>query len=115
VIKPLRGVRTWLKQEGCPGRWVETAACLEFRDRIKGAELQGEKLQQTVLESLCRDLPVIVLPAPAQLAAVIKNQQRYFESTGIDYRLIDKEGCTVILAAAVEHADPDLIRQSLGA
>ncbi len=52
VVLPIRSARRWLKHTGCHVNEVPSEACIVLRGKIKAVELETEKLQQEVLESL---------------------------------------------------------------
>ena len=52
VVLPIRSTRTWMKQTGCTAEGVPAEACMALREKIKSVELETERLQQEVLESL---------------------------------------------------------------
>ena len=53
VVKPIRSVRTSLKESGCTALPVDESACMKYREHVKQIELEAEKLQQMSLEGLC--------------------------------------------------------------
>lgn len=79
VVRPLRSVRRWMKQEVGSHSLVVAKSSLELRERIKELELAAEKLQQHGLEAL----PLEVDDAGG-LHAVAANLRQYFASLGVE-------------------------------
>ncbi|MGY8815800.1 MAG: TIGR02444 family protein, partial [Gammaproteobacteria bacterium] len=52
TVKPLRNIRTWLKDQGCKEISSNINDCMRYRDKIKSIELEAEKMQQLTLESI---------------------------------------------------------------
>jgi len=99
VVRPLRGVRRWMKAAGCNSELLDLAACQDVRERVKAAELRAEKLQQEALEALplqCRQDG----PIPAGPRAVAANLRRYCREAGIDWSEDVRAKLGVILRAA---------------
>lgn len=55
VIEPLRSVRRRMKEPVLPAAFAGPLA--DLRERVKGLELEGERLELHVLEARTRDLP----------------------------------------------------------
>ena len=95
VVRPLRAVRRWMKQTGCGSGPMDAAACLALRERIKGVELEAEKLQQLALASL--PLP----PGRAEgLTGVAANFRRYFMAIDATLAKVTVERLLVVVRAA---------------
>ncbi|NNE37239.1 MAG: TIGR02444 family protein, partial [Gammaproteobacteria bacterium] len=54
TVKPLREIRSWLKDTGCMQYSFDSDTCMSYRDKIKAVELEAEKMQQITLESYCQ-------------------------------------------------------------
>lgn len=111
TVKPLRSIRIWLKQEGCHGQHINIEGCMEFREKVKGVELQAEKLQQLTLENLCRKVPAFESSAAGRLEAVVKNLKRYLQSAGIDIRGIESRHLETFIKACIDGAEAKQIRE----
>jgi len=103
VVKPLRGVRRWMKADGCHDSLMDAKACMDLRATVKATELRAEKLQQAVLESLPLAAPDSGHPAPGP-AAVAANLRRYCAAAGIDWSEEVRAKLGVILRAAFPRA-----------
>lgn len=73
VVVPLRGVRTWLKQ---PTDFFNNAGASALRDRVKGIELEAERLQQ---EALFAAFPMESLGAAAPAGEAARDNARAYE------------------------------------
>lgn len=99
VVRPLRGVRRWMKSSGCAHELVVLDDCMALRQAIKSDELRAEKLQQAALESLPRigrskgQIP----PGPRAVSA---NLQLYCKAAGIAWSEEVRSRLGVILRAA---------------
>jgi uncharacterized protein (TIGR02444 family) len=113
VVRPLRGVRTWMKSEGCPDPRMPTESCMQLREKIKGLELNAEKIQQSVLESLALSFPEITLELPAQLEAIKNNIFQYFDTVNISNDDFIREKLSVVIAAGVTDFTEDKIQSAL--
>jgi uncharacterized protein (TIGR02444 family) len=108
VIRPLREVRAGLKAElatppasGIAARWPELTAAL--RQRVLGAELDGEHLEQLLLAILADDL----IDGPScGVAVATRNLCRYWRFTGED-----RPALRIVLQAAF----PDVVPARIGA
>jgi uncharacterized protein (TIGR02444 family) len=114
TVKPLRGVRNRLKQDGCHGQFINIEACMQFREKVKAIELQAEKLQQLTLENLCRKIPAFESSGAGRLEAVVKNLGRYLQSAGIGVSKVDTELLVSFIGACLDDADPARIRGMIG-
>lgn len=99
VVRPLRGVRRWMKSSGCASDLVVFDDCMDVRQQIKSAELRAEKLQQAALESLPRSTRrgEQIPPGPQAVSA---NLQRYCKAAGIAWSEEVRSRLGVILRAA---------------
>jgi len=111
TVKPLRNVRTWLKQSGCHLSHIDTASCMEFREEIKGIELQAEKIQQTTLESYCKNTSTIDLSPVFQLEAIVNNLKQYFAAADITYHNIPHKYLEIVADASIENLTPEIISE----
>jgi len=99
VVRPLRGVRRWMKAGGCSDELLNLEACQAVREQVKAIELRAEKLQQEALEALplenLRDKR-----APAGPRAVAANLRRYCHEAGIAWSEEVRSKLGIILRAA---------------
>ena len=77
VVRPLRQVRRWMKQEACGSGTVDEETCVALREQVKATELAAEKLQQLTLAAL--QLPK---GGAGGLETVASNLRRYFSAMG---------------------------------
>jgi uncharacterized protein (TIGR02444 family) len=110
VVRPLRGVRRWLK---APGPAVPADQAEPLRQRIKGLELDAEHAEQLALAALlggdgARGAP----PAPEHAATALRY---YFEIIGISPDDADRRQLTVLLAAAFPETPPGRLAALLAA
>jgi len=98
VVRPLRGVRRWMKSSGCAMDGMEFETCSELRERVKATELQAEKLQQSVLASLAEGSAGGDTPAGPR--AVSANLSRYCDAAGIPWSEPVRLKLGIILRAA---------------
>lgn len=101
VVRPLRGARRWMKEAGCAAPAMDTQSCLALRERIKRVELEAEKLQQHMLESLARTATGPAGPAPAA-----DNIRDYFRTIGVPWDPATTGRVAVILRSAFPGAAP---------
>ena len=113
VVRPLRGVRTWMKSDGCADPRMPTETCMELREKIKGLELQAEKIQQSVLESLITSFPETDATLPAQLDAIKNNIFQYFDTVDISNDDFIRENLSVVIGAGVTDFTEDQIQSAL--
>jgi len=99
VVRPLRGVRRWMKSDGCAMAGMDLEACANLRETVKATELKAERLQQAVLESL-RAVSPAGSGAAAGPAAVSANLRRYCEAAGISWSDEVRRNLGIILRAA---------------
>lgn len=111
VVRPLRGVRTWMKHNGCQDPRMPTERCMEYREKVKGVEFTAEKIQQDVLESLTEKAVQENLNEVEKLKAVIENVRQYLVI--IDIKLdefVKGHLTTIIEAALVGHPREGIIK-----
>jgi len=101
VVRPLRGVRNWMKNEGCPDPDIPVEGCMNLRERIKKVELEAEQMQEIIMESLVETIPEVSLSVAAQTRSATLNLRRYCEAEGIDWDHETQTRLNVILRAAV--------------
>ena len=102
VVKPLRGVRSWLKTEGCEDQHIVRHDCQSYREKVKKLELAGEKIQQEVLESMVAGLKEDELTLQVQLASMVLNSEAYFSYLRVDMDKVLKTHLSVIVATAIK-------------
>ncbi len=104
VVRPLRSVRSWMKNEGCLDPDIPVERCMSLRERIKKVELEAEQMQEIVMESLVKTIPEATLGVTSQARAAMLNLRRYCEAEGIDWDHATQIHLDVILQAAIPHA-----------
>ena len=100
VVKPLRGVRSWMKSTGCVDSRVPTEACMSYREKVKGTELAAEKMQQEVLSSLSTEKPKD-MESNKQLLAVADNVHQYFVLINVELEGVVLANLATIIQAAM--------------
>ena len=113
VVRPLRGARTWMKSDGCSDPRMPTRTCMELREKIKGLELNAEKIQQSVLESLISSFPETTATLPAQLDAITNNVFQYFDMVNINNDDFIREKLSVAIEAGVTDFTREQIKSAL--
>jgi len=99
VVRPLRGVRRWMKADGCGNKLLDFEICQDVRERVKATELRAEKLQQEALEALpLQSLKENRIPAGPR--AVAANLRRYCQEAGIAWSEEVRSKLGIILRAA---------------
>jgi len=101
VVRPLRHVRTWMKLDGCHDPRIPTETCMAFREKVKGMEVNAEKIQQDVLDSLTLSIPEKDLALPDQLSAMTININQYFKIINIVVDDFVREKLLIIIQATV--------------
>lgn len=101
VVRPLRGVRSWMKLTGCANPVLPQQDCLDLRERIKQVEFEAEKLQENVMQSLLESCPPVALDSRAQTAAAVLNLQRYCVAESIAWDEQTQARLMLILKAAL--------------
>jgi uncharacterized protein (TIGR02444 family) len=113
VVRPLRNVRTWMKLEGCEDTRIATDTCMDFREKVKGVEINAEKLQQEVLETLTEVLKKRDLSIAQQLEAIAKNIIQYFDTVNIVLDEFVQTRLLIIIEAGLIEASEGDIRNAL--
>lgn len=92
AVLPLRSIRQWLKNSGCNDSRVETERCMALRERIKGAELEAERVQQRALALLTEPTQPAASTVEQQVEAIVCNLRRYLNIRRvlIDERVRDR-------------------------
>jgi len=109
VVRPLRNVRTWMKLEGCEDTRIATDTCMNFREKVKAVEINAEKMQQEVLETLTEVLATNDLSVAQQLEAIAKNIIQYLDTVNIvPDELVQTELLTIIKAGLIEASTGDI-------
>ena len=113
VVKPLRGVRSWLKTEGCEDQHIVQEDCQSYREKVKKLELAGEKIQQEVLQSMVAGYKEIDETLQIQLASMLRNSEAYFSYLRVDMDKVLKTHLSVIAAAAIKQLSADEVLTKL--
>ena len=112
VVVPLRGIRTWMKTEGCDDARIDKSKCQEYRERVKKLELAGEKMQQEVLQTLVADVDESQQAESAQVQAMLANCRAYFLTLGLEMKgEVNEQVATIIVAALGGIARDDVLGQ----
>jgi uncharacterized protein (TIGR02444 family) len=85
VVRPLRSVRIWMKNQGCSAPDIPVERCMKLRERIKKVELGAELMQEIVMESLVDTIPEVTLSVAEQARTAMLNLRCYCEAEGIDW------------------------------
>ena len=86
---------------------------MELREKIKGLELNAEKIQQSVLESLISSFPETTATLPAQLDAITNNVFQYFDTVNINNDDFIREKLSVAIEAGVTDFTKEQIQSAL--
>jgi hypothetical protein len=86
---------------------------MELREKIKGLELNAEKIQQSVLESLISSFPETTATLPAQLDAITNNVFQYFDMVNINNDDFIREKLSVAIEAGVTDFTREQIKSAL--
>ena len=84
VVRPLRAVRRWMKQDVYESLQPETQSVSGLREKIKSNELSAEKIQQDLLLASVEDLGGKQMNVEEQLDAVVENILLYLDKKGIE-------------------------------
>jgi uncharacterized protein (TIGR02444 family) len=100
VVRPLRGVRRWMKSDGCSDPLADFDTCMALREAVKKVELRAEKSQQAALESMLLRQQSGGRQNHGIPAAAGTLLQRYCEAAGIAGSEEVRQKLAVILGAA---------------
>lgn len=107
VVRPLRGVRSWMKRTGCVDSRVAMKECMDYREKVKGVEFIGEKMQQEVLQSLTVEPVKEGISESEQLQAIVENIQQYFVVISVELDKFAVSHLTTITTAALPGSKAD--------
>ncbi len=102
VVKPLRGVRTWLKSDGCEEAHVQKEDCQNYREKVKKLELAGEKIQQEALQSMVAGMKETDQSLSIQLESMLVNSAAYFSFLKVEMDNEFKDHLAIIVAAGIK-------------
>ena len=100
AVIPLRSVRTWMKDSDCATESIPTEVRKRVRHTIKTAELESEKLQLRVLESMVTSKKIPDHRQDQLVGDAITNLKLYIDHRGIKFNKEVKDLCQVVIAAA---------------
>ncbi len=83
TVKPLRQIRSWLKDDGCTQHGLDSDICMNYRDKIKAMELEAEKMQQITLESFCQAITRADISDQQSSDAAAQNLKIYLTAENI--------------------------------
>lgn len=113
VVKPLRKVRTWMKHDGCADQNMPTEQCMQVREKVKGIELEAEKIQQDMLAALVVAMPEQQLDITEQLTSISKNIQCYFNAINVKADDFTNKHLLIIIKAVLTELPTDSIARVL--
>ncbi len=99
VVRPLRQSRTWMKGYNREGDNIDTKNLIQLRKNIKQVELNAEKHQQIILESLA-NMRARPLSADQRRTAISNNLRTYASAISVQ---ID-ENCAELFARIESYA-----------
>ncbi|NKB38437.1 MAG: TIGR02444 family protein [Gammaproteobacteria bacterium] len=114
VVVPLRGVRTWLKTDGCEDSRMHKEDCQMYREKVKKLELAGEKIQQEVLQSMVLGLEENAQSLSMQLEFMLLNSAAYFSFLEIEMGKELKDQLSVIVGAGIKQLSEAEVLAELG-
>ena len=115
VVRPLRAARTWMKHTGCALPEISNDDCMSLREEIKRIELKAEQLQENSLQELAGDTAAKNLCLTSQIAFTSLNFNNYLHHISIELDAESRSRLAHIVAAAIEGATFDLVRDSMSA
>lgn len=101
IVIPLREVRTWMKPAVINDDRIPTEAGDKLREQIKKVELESEKLQEQILESLVITQPMEDLNENQKKEAATKNIIRYLKELDIELNDLLNSDINRILSAGI--------------
>ena len=101
VVKPLRGVRSWMKDQANNNQLIAEDEWSGYRNKIKANELQAEKMQQFAMASLVENIPLVSSSEEGQREAILANIEAYFQNEEIKIDDAQRKGLMHIVAAAL--------------
>lgn len=123
VVRPLRGARTWMKaheaelwERACPRSDADDPASAAFnvlRQQIKSVELQSERFQQNMLESLVQT-PVQTLSTQTSVAAAVQNLRNIVEVSALPLSVGMADNLASLILNTLDQPDDEQARQDLG-
>ena len=105
TVKPLRNIRTWLKDQGCTEISDDINACMGFRDKIKAIELEAEKFQQLTLESMSKIIISKNMSPQEKTVSVANNLRMYLKQENIEITAIVINEFLYIIQASIQDVD----------
>ena len=113
VVRPLRGVRTWMKHTGCAQPDVSNEECMTLREEIKRIELKAEQFQENTLQSLVEDSPPNVLDTTSQIKCTSLNLKEYMRHRSVELDAESRMRLLHIVTAAIGGATLDSVSDSI--
>ena len=113
VVRPLRSVRGWMKQEAYEQLQLPEQTVSSLREKIKSNELGAEKIQQELLASMVKDISAEELSKEEQTRAILDNIQYYFSALGIQIDDQSKLDLCHVLTASDDNFESDAINVAL--
>lgn len=96
VVRPLRGVRRWLKTQGA----ASAGLAGPVRRTIKEKELEAERIEQLLLYRALGQAPEAKAPWEEAPTLAAKNLRLYFGLSGIEPDAADKAALVALLRGA---------------
>ncbi len=113
TVIPLRSARTWMKDADCAAEPVPTEAFIRVRQKIKTVELESEKLQLQVLESMVTSKQMPDSGQERVVGNAVTNLKLYTSHRSIKFDENVKRLCEVIIAAAFSDCDAESVTGAL--
>ncbi|MGK0297624.1 MAG: hypothetical protein ACI9XC_001234 [Gammaproteobacteria bacterium] len=105
TVKPLRNIRTWLKDHGCTENNHDKNACMSYRDKIKAIELESEKIQQLTLESMSKIKNTKNMSPQEKSGTAANNLRMYLQQENIDITDVIINELHCIVQAGLQDVD----------
>ena len=113
VVRPLRSVRGWMKQEAYEQLRLPEQTVSSLREKIKSNELGAEKIQQELLASMVKDISAKELTTEEQTRSILDNIQYYCSALGIQIDDQSKLDLCHVLTASADNFEFDAINVAL--
>lgn len=112
-VKPLRGIRTWLKLTGCLDQTLDVESCMNFRHQVKKVELASEKFQQESLEKICNSLPNPDLDDLNKTKGIAYNLKLYLTAKNVNFSDDIYTDLEFLAQKSIKEFNSNLFKQTL--
>lgn len=113
TVVPLRSARTWMKDADFAAESVPTEDCMRVRQEIKTVELESEKIQLQVLESMVTPKQTPDSGQERIIGDAVINLKLYISNRDIGFDEDVKHLCEVVIAAAFPNCDAESVTEAL--